>query len=1349
ISTSTLDGVAIGVSTPNTGAFTSVTVNGSAVCLANGTNCQGGSNWSYDTNYGASTITPSSTISVWLKDSLYASSTAIIAGDTTIYGLLTPAGGIATSTIDNIIIGGTTPAAAYFTVFSGSFNTSTLDGVVIGGSTPATGTFTTFTANSTAQFNGAVTIGDNGDAVAINSNTWDITSDGTISGVRDIDPISNDTYDLGSYGTAWQDIYASGTIVVGDDNTGLLNRTLLELWGPTTWTEGGDPAFIASTTLQKWLGYDSSSNTFEIGTVDSDGTIYFTGLSDFRALGTTRLYGSLIELGNAMTDQINVTGRFANSLIPINNDAVDLGIYENAWKDIYASGTIYAGTDVVVAGQSVCLADGTNCSATSTAAGWVDGTNEIYLGVSADNVTVGGSGSLGKLTVLGDADEIQFVIKANGTQNKNLTQWQNSSNTILGYMSSAGNFGASGTLRVDGASTFAGTATFTGALVLGDGDDIAINSNDWDISSDGVITGASMSSTQLTDGGTIDFDWVDGEVADALTVSGGTIGSNNISGTLTTTGALTIGDNGDTITIDSSVWDVSAAGVATFHGLSTSTLDGVVIGGSTAAAGTFTTLTTTGGALLGDTVDDVIGFGGLIGTNFWPNANNTLDIGRFGTAWQDIYASGTIYGTDLNLGGSAVVGGIDMNYLNNDAIVKIVGPATYTEGGEPVLISSSTLQKWVTNDSASTTYDIATIDSNGTIYIGEDATLENLGTTYLWGSNIYLGDAITDSIYISGSIQGNLISGTNNTADIGVYENAWKDIYASGTIYATQLGSSDVPLIDIFGKFIYAGNSTNKLTFRADGGGEDISSTRSLYINYDNNQDVFIGAGGESSLYVSEGVILTNGFICVDNDDNCSFINNGYGRADGWVTVADDLAEDYLVNDFTIEAGDVVSFDRSNDTHVIRTTSTYNSDIIGVISTKPGLHIGYADDEMSKEDRRPVALAGRVPLKVSNENGAVQIGDYLTSASLPGYAMKMTEPGITVGRALSAFDGNSATSTLSLFVNVGWYNGDGTAISFGENSTQLSVSTDESNIGPITTADNDLDLAGHSILNIASLSGMEDLWQIDEAGNFITKGEIIKTIATSVGEKDFYPIYNEDPTIMLNGSGELLNGEARIMFDPALSEIMDPNELLSVTISMTSEGAQGIYVAEKSIADILVKEINGGMGSSKFDYIIIAKRKMNNVAASSQETNEDATIPETSTSTPDAGGFENSLLADNTTSTQETATSTPESSVIASDNATVSPEALAKEEAISSTSSTDENALVEGTDINQQIADLEQSISELQRLIDEASAITADSEEAPSSLSTNPALSDSIVIEESASSTPVANEVATSTIAGI
>lgn len=50
----------------------------------------------------------------------------------------------------------------------------------------------------------------------------------------------------------------------------------------------------------------------------------------------------------------------------------------------------------------------------------------------------------------------------------------------------------------------------------------------------------------------------DAYVDNAITVSGGTIGSNSISGTLTTTATLTVGDGGDAVNFDTSTWDVTA-----------------------------------------------------------------------------------------------------------------------------------------------------------------------------------------------------------------------------------------------------------------------------------------------------------------------------------------------------------------------------------------------------------------------------------------------------------------------------------------------------------------------------------------------------------------------------------------------------------------------------------------------------------------------------------------------------------------------------------------------------------------------------------------------------------------------
>src|SRR3990167_6794231 len=82
------------------------------------------------------------------------------------------------------------------------------------------------------------------------------------------------------------------------------------------------------------------------------------------------------------------------------------------------------------------------------------------------------------------------------------------------------------------------------------------------LSETGIITGNWVNTTNP---------WADNEVIDALTVTGGIIGANSISGTQTTTGTLTFGDNGDSIIFDASNWDISTLGKADFLSASVST----------------------------------------------------------------------------------------------------------------------------------------------------------------------------------------------------------------------------------------------------------------------------------------------------------------------------------------------------------------------------------------------------------------------------------------------------------------------------------------------------------------------------------------------------------------------------------------------------------------------------------------------------------------------------------------------------------------------------------------------------------------------------------------------------------
>jgi hypothetical protein len=118
-------------------------------------------------------------------------------------------------------------------------------------------------------------------------------------------------------------------------------------------------------------------------------------------------------------------------------------------------------------------------------------------------------------------------------------------------------------------------------------------------------------------------------------------------------------------------------------------------------------------------------------------------------------------------------------------------------------------------------------------------------------------------------------------------------------------------------------------------------------------------------------------------------------------TAAADLAEDYTTTDPSISAGDVVAVDPNNDESVLKATS--DSSIMGVVSTQPGVLLGGGASTSV-----PVALAGRVPVIVSMENGTINRGDSITISSTPGVAMKANTGDPIIGTALQDMTTNGS-----------------------------------------------------------------------------------------------------------------------------------------------------------------------------------------------------------------------------------------------------------------------------------------------------------------------------------------------------
>ncbi|HOX96669.1 MAG TPA: site-specific integrase [Candidatus Woesebacteria bacterium] len=133
-----------------------------------------------------------------------------------------------------------------------------------------------------------------------------------------------------------------------------------------------------------------------------------------------------------------------------------------------------------------------------------------------------------------------------------------------------------------------------------------------------------------------------------------------------------------------------------------------------------------------------------------------------------------------------------------------------------------------------------------------------------------------------------------------------------------------------------------------------------------------------------------------------------------------DLAEYYGVNDQSIGPGDVVAVTGELDSYKVpilrKSNSKNDSGLLGVISTNAGQTLGIEAD-----DRRLLALAGRVPVKIASDSAAIKYGDYLTSSNEPGKAKKATIGEKTIGTALESWSPGNGKDTVLILVGTGGF----------------------------------------------------------------------------------------------------------------------------------------------------------------------------------------------------------------------------------------------------------------------------------------------------------------------------------------
>jgi hypothetical protein len=315
------------------------------------------------------------------------------------------------------------------------------------------------------------------------------------------------------------------------------------------------------------------------------------------------------------------------------------------------------------------------------------------------------------------------------------------------------------------------------------------------------------------------------------------------------------------------------------------------------------------------------------------------------------------------------------------------------------------------------------------------------GQFYAYGQNgrgVY-GQAAATGAFIN---YGGVFDALGNSG-IGVYGTG----SATGAVanyggYFTAAGDSGIA---VYGEATSVAGTASNIggSFRATGGGNDVYGVMAVAFGAGNNFGIYASTTSATGWagYFNGGKGIYADRLAI-NDAVSVVTYNTIGTAAASHTaageigdasdlfIADDLEIDgwaWLDGGFTDlaemvaytgegEAGDVIVIDKNYDNTAKIATEPYDQTVLGVISEKPSLIItgGIKEGKL-------LAVAGRIPTKVTNINGAIHRGDPLTTSSMPGYAMKATEAGPIVGKALGECDERECN--IWVFLNISWFGG--------------------------------------------------------------------------------------------------------------------------------------------------------------------------------------------------------------------------------------------------------------------------------------------------------------------------------------
>ena len=153
----------------------------------------------------------------------------------------------------------------------------------------------------------------------------------------------------------------------------------------------------------------------------------------------------------------------------------------------------------------------------------------------------------------------------------------------------------------------------------------------------------------------------------------------------------------------------------------------------------------------------------------------------------------------------------------------------------------------------------------------------------------------------------------------------------------------------------------------------------------------------------------------------------------GGRVTAQTIAQGY-VSDTSLQRATIVSLSTGNKTTVEPASLDNEEHLQGVVVAQNDAPVTLSAEDVSGQVF--VADGGRFEVLVSNENGAIQTGDYIAVSRVSGIGMKASESSLfIIGRAVSGFDGQASVLSTTTFDD----NGSERRVAIGRVQADISI----------------------------------------------------------------------------------------------------------------------------------------------------------------------------------------------------------------------------------------------------------------------------------------------------------------------